>query len=145
MDNNELKKIVAGYLRNGLELPKIQDLLTSEHGTTITFLDLRLLAAELDDVDWTKGEEENESGESEADASKDGETDSASGTVVEVDRIARPGVALSGSAKFASGASADWALDQFGRLALENQEGTPTQEDLMEFQEEIRRKLGGSQ
>jgi hypothetical protein len=141
MDGKELKKIVAKYLAEGLDLPEIQDKLAAEHEATMTFLDLRLLAAEIEDVDWTKGEVE----EPAPDEKTEDDIDSTPpGTNVEIDRITRPGVALSGSVQFASGASAEWALDQFGRLTFEKQTGKPTQQDMVEFQEEIQQKLGGA-
>ena len=63
--------------------------------------------------------------------------------MVEINKIARPGAVLSGSVKFASGASAQWVLDQFGRLMFENAKGKPTKEDLVEFQEELQKKVSG--
>ncbi len=141
MDRGELKKIVHGYLEEGLSLGEIQGRLASEHDETMTFLDLRLLAAELEGVDWTRGE----APEPEKDERTDeGKLDAGGGTVVEISKIAKPGVALSGSVKFASGASAEWSLDSYGRLAFDKQTGTPTQQDIMEFQEEMRNKLGGA-
>ena len=63
-------------------------------------------------------------------------------TVVEVNRLTRPGVAMHGSVKFASGAKADWILDQMGRVGFEKSEGSPTPEDIQEFQEELQKSLG---
>ena len=61
---------------------------------------------------------------------------------MEINRLTRPGVAMHGSVKFASGASADWILDQTGRLGFEKSEGKPTPEDIQEFQEELQKSLG---
>ena len=141
MDKSKLEQIVLGYLDRGFSLTEIQDALVSEHGESVTFLELRLVAANLEGIDWTKGEAPEPKKEIEA---EEGDAENKGGGIaVEISQIAKPGVALSGSVKFASGASAEWVLDQYGRLAFEKQEGTPTQQDLLEFQEEIQKKLGG--
>jgi hypothetical protein len=145
MDRNELKQCVATLLRQGQSLTEIQTLLRRDHATTLTFLDLRLLASEIEDVNWGKSTAQ-EAAEAEAADEPDVITEAAevdTGTVVEVSKLARPGAALSGSVRFASGATADWVLDSYGRLALENAVGKPTPEDLRGFQEELQRKLGG--
>ena len=65
-----------------------------------------------------------------------GET--AADTVVEVSKLARPGMMLSGTVKFASGSTAEWYVDNMGRLGLENLVGEkPTQEDIEKFQIEL--------
>ena len=59
-------------------------------------------------------------------------------TVVELSKIVRPGMMLSGTVKFASGSTAEWYVDQLGRLGLENLKGEkPTQEDIEAFQIEL--------
>ena len=64
-------------------------------------------------------------------------------TVVEVSKLAMPGYALNGSVKFGSGVTADWFLDQMGRLALDKVEGgKPNEKDIEEFQLELRKALG---
>ena len=65
-------------------------------------------------------------------------------TVVEISKLMRPGTALSGSVKFASGSTADWYIDQTGRLGLENLVGNqPTQEDIQQFQVELEKAVYG--
>jgi len=58
---------------------------------------------------------------------------------VEVDRIMRPGMVVSGSVTFSDGKSAKWALDQTGRLMLDA--GTPGYKpppaDIQVFQQEL--------
>ena len=143
MNNDELKKIIGQYLADGFELPEIQDKLLDEHGENMTFLELRLLAAELDDIDWTKREEPEEVEEQKDDEDDVQAPQATDKTVVEVSKIARPDAVLSGTVTFASGASADWKIDQFGRCAFENRDGEPTQQEIMEFQQELQRKLSG--
>lgn len=59
---------------------------------------------------------------------------------MEVSKLVRPGTALSGTVKFASGSRADWYVDQTGRLGLENVRGEqPTRDDLIAFQDELQK------
>ncbi len=160
MNRNEIKKIVLESLQKGISLSGIQKIL-HEKGEMITFLDLRLLASELENLDWKTigGEKEAQEKEAAADKKKK-EDDELSGeqadeisadkgewsgaTVVEVSKLVRPGAALSGSVRFASGVKADWVLDQTGRLGLEKTTGKPTPEDIKEFQVELQKKLQGT-
>ena len=145
MEKEELKKTIAKLLNESHSLSDIQKILDDEHGEKMTFLDLRMLASELEDIDWTKDEEPDEvETDDEDNAEKtDKSAESEEGKiVVEISKLTRPGVALSGSVKFASGASGEWVLDQMGRLAFEKSDGEPTEEDLKEFQEELKKTLG---
>ena len=63
-------------------------------------------------------------------------------TTVELSPLVRPGAIASGSVKFGSGASADWFLDQQGRLGLEKAKGQPDRQDIQEFQIELQKALG---
>jgi len=60
-----------------------------------------------------------------------------------VDQVARPGALVSGQVSFTDGNSAEWYLDQFGRLGLApKQTGyKPSQQDLMAFQTELQSEL----
>lgn len=160
MNRDEIKKTVLESLQKGLSLSEIQKIL-HEKGEIISFLDLRLLASELENLDWKKLGGEKEAQEKEAAAAKKKKEDDESAdaqadeipsdkgewsgaTVVEVSKLVRPGAALSGSVKFASGVKADWVLDQMGRLGLEKPTGKPTPEDIKEFQVELQKKLQGT-
>ena len=83
--------------------------------------------------------------EEEAPAAAEAPAEAAAGqTVVEVSKLMRPGTALSGTVKFASGSTADWYIDQTGRLGLENLVGEkPTQEDIQQFQVELEKAVYG--
>jgi hypothetical protein len=145
MEKKELKKTIAKLLNEGNSLSDIQKILDDEHGEKMTFLDLRMLASEIEDIDWTKDEEPEavETDDEGKEETVENSVESEDGkTVIEVSKLTRPGVALSGSVKFASGASAEWVLDQMGRLAFEKSDGKPTEEDLAEFQEELKKSLG---
>jgi len=62
-------------------------------------------------------------------------------TTVEVSKVVRPGAVASGSVKFGSGVTAEWVLDQLGRLGLEKASGKPTQQDVKDFQVELQKLL----
>ena len=170
MTQQEIKECIADGIEQGLSLSKIQDALTAE-GTHITYMELRLLASEievsqLEKLDKPKakpaapaapaepapvpGMEEGDDEEltpPEAPAALSAgeaapETAPAAGkTVVEVNPIAKPGFLVHGSVKFASGVTADWFLDQDYRLGLSNNSGKPTETDIMEFQKELQKVL----
>jgi len=147
MDAQELKKIVSELLQQGRSLAEVQKILDSEHNEKITFFDLRMLASELENVDWSGQDEKKEarkektSVEDASDSLDDGDDKEQSGTIVEFSKLTRPGIALSGSVRFASGATAEWVLDQYGRLTFEKSEGQPTQEDIEDFHEQLKKKL----
>ena len=66
------------------------------------------------------------------------------GTVsVEIDKIVRPGSAISGSVTFSDGVTAKWYVDQMGRLGLDpDQEGyQPSESDIQAFQTELQSKM----
>lgn len=149
MEKAEIKKIIGKLLQDGEQLGQILKILEKEYQQSMTFLELRLLASEIEDIDWAKTEEADKEADQETADQKLGseETEESTDgkTVVEVNRLTRPGVVMHGSVKFASGAKADWILDQMGRLGFEKTDGQPTPEDLQEFQEELQKSLGGGQ
>lgn len=134
-------RFIAEKLNAGYSLAEVQKMLAEELGVNMTYLDLRLLAADLQ-VDWTKQDSSKTAAaaevvvEPEAPASK---------TQVSVSRVVRPGAAMSGEVKFASGAEAEWFVDAYGRLGLSPKPGSsrPTEDDIREFQVELQKKLGG--
>jgi len=141
MIKEEIQKLIAKLLNEGHSLSDIQTILDKDYKEKMTFMDLRILASEIEEIDWTKDEEPDE--DPEKDEKEEKSKDAEGKTVVEISKLQRPGIALSGSVKFASGASADWVLDQMGRLGFEKKDGEPTEEDLKEFQEELQRTVGG--
>ena len=149
---NEVKMFVARELAEGISLSDIQNHINAEFKLNMTYMDVRILASDLD-VDWqaldpnakksepapepvTQDESVPEQNAGEEIPAADG--DAAGDTVVEVSKLARPGMMLSGSVKFASGSTAEWYVDNMGRLGLENLVGEkPTQEDVEKFQIEL--------
>ncbi len=138
--NEERDRFIARKLNEGCSLADVQKLLAEEMGINMTYLELRLAAADLK-VDWKK-----------QDAAKPAQTPvepeqaiPASGTRITVSRLVRPGASMSGEVTFASGAEAEWFVDSYGRLGLNPKPGSsrPTESDLREFQVELQKKLGG--
>ena len=145
---NQVKQLLASLLDEGVSLSDAQTRINSELKVTLTYMDIRIIASTLD-VDWKKSDphpvksEEDAPAEENAEAAT-GNQEEAGKTVVEISKLVRPGMALSGSVKFASGSKADWYLDRTGRLGLENLVGDqPTQEDIQLFQMELERAVTG--
>ena len=159
-----IKRFMAQELENGKSLSEIQKLVNEKFSQRLTYMEIRILASELDSVDWkaldpraqaeaakkAREDAEKEAAAPVADADADipeetgvSDADAPAGaaagkTVVELSKLARPGMMLSGTVKFASGSTAEWYVDNLGRLGLENLKGDkPTQEDIEAFQIEL--------
>jgi len=137
MCDTNTKDIVYKLLNDGVKLSDIQDILKNGHSINMTFLDLRLLAAELENVNWGQHDPVAEEPEEEAQVQLEGDGT----TTVEISKLVRPGSVANGSVKFASGATADWMLSQMGQLGLDNNVGEPTPEDLEDFKVELQQVL----
>jgi hypothetical protein len=130
------KKKVAAWIEEGLKLAEIQKRLETEFGLRVTYLDVRLLVDDLklkpkDPVPPPKPPAPAESKLGLAPA------DAPGGKVsVSVDQLARPGALVSGKVTFSDGKSAEWILDQTGRLGVVPAEKgyKPSPPDLQEFQ-----------
>ena len=143
MSDDKVKKIVAGYLAEDIPLSDIQKLLLEDHEINMTFMELRLLSADLE-VNWAKfdptpaaDDEDEEDGEESA------EEEIEEGVQIEVSRVVRPGAMVSGSFECPSGAAGEWFIDQMGQLGvkLKDEEVTPTEDESMEFQYKLRELL----
>lgn len=143
MDIAERNRFIALKLNEGLSLAEVQKVLVEEHGLSLTYLDLRLLAAELE-VDWKKHDKEKPASTPVTASLEDAES-AEPATKVTVSKLVRPGASMSGEVEFASGGRAEWYVDAYGRLGLNQPEGSPkpTEQDLREFQVELQRKLTG--
>ena len=149
---NDIKIYMASRIAEEISLSEIQNEVNAKFNLSLTYMDIRILASTLD-IDWqakaaAKAEEAKKEAEEAAaveEAPAEVPADDAPGqTVVEISKLMRPGTALSGSVKFASGSTADWYIDQTGRLGLENLVGSqPTQEDIQQFQVELEKAVYG--
>ena len=150
MDEKERNQIIQDKLNEGMSLSEVQKHLEEEHDEKLTYMELRLVAADLD-VDWSKQEPEKEE-PSDIDAQEvtpESEQETAEATPgktqVTMSKVVRPGAAVSGDVVFASGAKAEWYVDHYGRLGINphSDSDKPTEEDLQEFQTELQKQLGG--
>jgi len=144
MSNNdlEIQRFIAQKLAEKESLSNIQKLVNEKFATKLTYMEIRILAAELDDVDW-KAFDPVPAKKEEDEAEPEEELLPSSSTVVEVSKLVRPGTALSGTVTFRSGSKADWYVDSYGRLGIENLQGeNPSEEDVRDFQKELQKQLG---
>lgn len=158
---------VAGWMEQGLKLSEIQSKLASELGVRLTYMDVRFLIDDLKlkvkDAEAPKAPETAAPipGPSAGPAGakpptmpsepvpltplpEEEELPMGARVSVNVDQLARPGAMVSGKVTFSDGKSAEWYLDQYGRLGLAPQEKgyRPSQQDVMAFQAELQNQLG---
>src|SRR5467141_828118 len=155
------KQKVASWLEQGLRLSEIQSKLASEFGMQLTYMELRFLLDDLklkpkekevlpsppaeigqrstkpqSPLDAKKAPDllpEQDIADADEFAEEAPQPAGAGKVSVTVDRIARPGAIVSGGVTFSDGNSAQWSLDQLGRLGLApKQQGyRPSQTDLL--------------
>ena len=136
--NEEQKKTVAGWYASGASLDEIQKRIKAEFGVHLTYLDVRLMVAELpqpaeedepcdgEGAAATPGHDGEEAPvyDLDGDAQDVAEPPSPSqealpGEVeVSVDALMIPGTFASGDVTFSDGTKGKWYLDQAGRLGL---------------------------
>lgn len=142
------KAAVAQWVNDGCTLAELQRKINEEFNLSLTFMDVRLLVLDLNleikdqatvggTVDLSKPPPVPTS------SAAAGESPVPGGVSVSLDRIVKPGAVVSGQVTFSDGVSAEWMLDQMGRLGLSaTQPGyRPSQEDLQSFQEELAKLL----
>jgi hypothetical protein len=132
---------VATWVAEGLKLSDIQTRVGSEFGLRLTYMEVRLLVDDLKltpkDTEPAKPPPTLGGAPSAGAAPGPGrEPPSAAGVSVSVDQVTRPGALVSGKVKFSDGKSADWYMDQTGRLGVvpKEQGYKPTSADVQEFQ-----------
>jgi hypothetical protein len=142
--NEQQKKQVSGWIAEGLKLSDIQKRLEKEFALRLTYLETRLLIDELKLV--PKDAEPPAQPKELAAQPPKGQKEAApapGGVSVKVDTVTRPGAVVSGKVTFSDGNTADWYLDQMGRLGLvPGQQGyRPSPADLQSFQEQLQQEL----
>jgi hypothetical protein len=155
LDETQKQKIRT-WLDQGLKLGDIQNRIGAELGLKMTYMEVRFL---LDDLKLQPKDPEPPKAPAtdlkakpaaEGSPAELAETEvvdegiPALGNVsVSVDQIARPGAMVSGKVTFSDGKSAEWYLDQTGRLGVAPKEKgyKPSQEDVMAFQTELQNEL----
>jgi hypothetical protein len=135
---------VKEWVEAGLQPAEIQKRLADECGLRLTYMEVRFL---LDDLRVKLKDKEPApalnvaAAGPAAGAGPDVARDN--GVKVSVDQVTRAGAVVSGRVTFSDGKSAEWYLDQAGRLGLAPQQAgyKPSQQDLMAFQEELQNQL----
>ena len=150
------RKQVGGWIAEGLKLSDIQKRLADELGLRLTYMEVRLL---VDDLKLTPKDPEPTptpelsgaqpgkgaaiDGEAQLLPEDDARAPGGGGVSVKVDQLARPGAIVSGQVTFTDGKSAEWYLDQMGRIGLAPKEAgyKPAASDVQIFQAELQRQL----
>src|SRR3954471_11414567 len=156
---DDQKQRVTEWINSGLKLSEIQERLGTEFDLRMTYMDVRLL---VDDLKLTPKEiippeppkpAAPEGGAVPPDGAPGLEDPLGpdvpagpplSGKVsVAVDQITRAGAMVSGKATFSDGQSAEWYMDNYGRLGFVPavQGYRPAQQDVAEFQVLLDREL----
>ncbi len=135
---------VKQWAARGETLAGIQRLLKDEMGLSLTYLDTRMLVADL----GLQLEEWKPKPEAAKPVIADNIVEPApepapAGVTVTTDAITRPGAVVSGRVTFSDGQRAVWLLDQMGRLGFDpEQRGyRPSAPDLQQFQAALDREL----
>lgn len=142
---DEEKKLVAGWLAGGASLAEVQRRMKEECGVSATYMDVRFLVDDLklEVIEQPKQSEVVERLEA---AKQEGEQATPTGRVsVTMDALTKPQAMASGKVTFSDGETAEWMLDQTGRLGLNPAKPgyRPSQADVLTFQEELQRVVQG--
>jgi hypothetical protein len=143
--NESQQQTVTAWVTEGLKLSDIQTRLASELGVRLTYMEVRFLVDDLKlklkDPDPPKSPapqpvQETAIAETPPEAPPEPPAAGLGNVSVAVDQLARPGALVSGKVKFSDGMSADWYLDQTGRLGLipQQQGYKPSAPDVQQFQ-----------
>jgi hypothetical protein len=143
------RQTVAKWISEGAKLSEIQKRLL-ELGVKLTYMEVRFL---VDDLKLTPKDPEPPKvvAPAAADPAKlsveknptpEG-TLPASGVSVSVDQIAKPGAVASGKVTFSDGQTADWYLDQTGRLGVVPKQAgyKPSAADVQDFQLSLQQEV----
>src|ERR1043166_2250310 len=147
--NDAQRKQVAAWVSEGLKLSEIQSRLASELGVGLTYMEVRLM---VDDLKLTPKDHEppkpaaaiaapdpsakTPEAAQKAAAAPAAPPGAAGSVAVSVAKLARPGTLVSGNVTFSDGITAEWYLDQTGRLGVvPKQQGyKPSAADVQQFQ-----------
>ena len=130
---------VAKWIADGAKLSEIQSRLAAEFGVKLTYMEARFL---VDDLKLTPKDPEPPkvveppAAASPVEAKPIPPAPGAGKVAVSVDQITKPGSIVSGKVAFSDGQTADWYLDQTGRLGVvPKQPGyKPSAADVADFQ-----------
>lgn len=141
---DDQKKQISVQLAEGASIADIQRLINDDFKIHMTYMDVRFL---MDDLNLDLAPPPEPEAEDEAETVEPSHTEAThtGGAQVEVDRIMRPGAAVSGTVTFSDGQGAIWYVSPEGQLGLDpNTEGyQPSPEDVQAFQSELRSQMQG--
>ncbi|MEO8205391.1 MAG: hypothetical protein ABI615_04365 [Chthoniobacterales bacterium] len=148
------KSIVSKWIAEGISLSDVQSRIRSELGIAVTYMEARLLMAELNLTPVEKPSKEavvmtDKNSPNPASPDDDEFPDSLppgpGGVSVTLDQIAKLNALISGKVTFSDGENAEWLLDSKGRLSLNPTTPgyRPSQPDVIAFQAELERAVGG--
>ncbi|MEI7807601.1 MAG: hypothetical protein WCJ07_03845 [Verrucomicrobiota bacterium] len=153
--DDKQRQAVTQWIAEGAKLSEIQNRLAAEFSLKLTYMEARFL---VDDLKLTPKDPEPPKVVEPPAAAKpltttpvpadeaiaaDEILPPASKVSVTVDQITRPGSIISGKVSFSDGQTADWYLDQTGRLGLvPKQPGyKPSAADVQDFQLALQREV----
>ncbi len=144
--DDKQRQAVTTWINDGLKLSEIQKRLETDFGLRVTYLEVRLL---VDDLKLQPKDPPPPPPKPATLAAPEPPADlpaglpGSGGVSVTVDQLTRPGALVSGKAKFTDGKTAEWFLDQSGRLGLAPAEKgyKPPAADLQEFQIALQNEL----
>jgi hypothetical protein len=149
----EQKAQVAKWVADGASLSEVQKRLNQEFNISLTYMDTRFLVDDLNltvkdaptkpSINTELNKPASAPGGAPTPSSPLGEAPAAGGVRVSVDKIVRPGSLVSGNVTFSDGMTADWTLDQAGRLGLipKTKGYQPKPQDVQEFQYALQDEL----
>lgn len=151
---NEQKTLLAQRLADGASIADIQRIIVDDFKTPMTYMEVRFLMDDLDldlapppEPEPEPEPEEEEAATAEPQEAKPADAELVGGgsVSVEMDKIKRPGAALSGTVTFSDGVNAQWTVDPYGRLGLDTdiENYQPSPEDIETFQLELQRQMQG--
>jgi hypothetical protein len=142
------RQTVTKWISEGAKLSEIQNRLLSEFKLKFTYMEVRFL---VDDLKLTPKDPEPTTTAPAANPSKltaeknpaPKGTLPASGVSVSVDQIAKPGAIVSGKVTFSDRETADWILDQTGRLGVVPKTAgyKPSAADVQDFQTALQAEI----
>lgn len=163
---DDQKQKVTSWIHEGLKLSEIQNRLQTDLGLQLTYMEVRFLVDDLRLVPKDPPApppaptlppaaaskagppatpEDEDVGTAEAELMP-GPAPAPAGTTkvsVTVDKLAVPGAIVSGSVTFSDGKTAQWYLDEMGRLGVAAKEKgyRPPPQDMQAFQLQLQREL----
>jgi hypothetical protein len=128
-----------------MRLGDIQTLLEKEHKIRLSYFELRMIAAGLEQVNWQKQDPVK------PDPAKIPPPEAAAKTAIDkaqvtVSKVIRPGAMMSGEVTFKSGNRAEWWIDTQGRPGLNPLPGSdkPDKDDVNDFIVELQQVIARS-